>query len=122
MRRILIGTGILLAIAAVIVALNWNQITAGAVPETIIADSVAVERGAIAATVNATGNVEANQQIDLTFDTPGRVAEVLVAEGDTVTGGQVLARLDTKDLEYAVAQAQANVEAQQARLDQLKNP
>lgn len=122
MRRILIGAGILLALVAVVVALNWTQITAGAQPAQIITDSIPVERGSIAATVNATGNVEANQQIDLNFDTPGRVAEVLVAEGDTVTAGQVLAKLDTKDLEFAVAQAQANLDAQQARLDQLKNP
>lgn len=122
MRRILIGAGILLAIVAVVVALNWNQIAASTQPPLTITDSVSVERGAIAATVNATGNVEANQQIALNFDSPGRVADVLVEEGDSVTTGQVLAKLNTKDLEFAVAQAQANVDAQAARLEQLQNP
>lgn len=122
MRRVLIGAAILLAIVVAVVALNWNQIIAAGTPPLIITDSATVERGSIAATVNATGNVEANQQINLNFDSPGRVAEVLVEEGETVTAGQVLARLDTKDLEFAIAQAQANVDAQQARLDQLQNP
>ncbi len=122
MRRVLIGAGILLAIVAVVVAFNWNQIITTSQPPLTITDSVTVERGSIAATVNATGNVEANQQISLNFDSPGRVADVLVAEGESVTAGQVLARLDTKDLEFAVAQAEANVDAQAARLEQLQNP
>jgi HlyD family secretion protein len=122
MRRVLIGAGILLAIVAVVVAFNWNQIVTTSQPPLTITDSVTVERGSIAATVNATGNVEANQQISLNFDSPGRVADVLVAEGESVTTGQVLARLDTKDLEFAVAQAEANVDAQAARLEQLRTP
>lgn len=50
----------------------------------------------------------------------GRVAEVLVAEGQRVSPGQVLLRLDPYDLLDRLAQANAQLAAQQAVLDKLK--
>ncbi len=55
-------------------------------------------------------------QADLTFKAVGRVAEILVDEGDAVTAGQELARLDTRDLQQAVLQAEAEVQSAQAQL------
>src|SRR5206468_4300989 len=40
---------------------------------------------------------------------PGRIKEVLVNEGDTVTPGQVVARLDTEELEANLRQAEAQI-------------
>ena len=40
---------------------------------------------------------------------PGRVAELLADEGDMVTAGQVLARMDTRDLEASLGQSRAQV-------------
>lgn len=45
-----------------------------------------------------------------------RVAELFVDEGDQVQAGQVIAKLDTKELEAQVAQAKANLAAAQAKL------
>jgi multidrug efflux pump subunit AcrA (membrane-fusion protein) len=48
--------------------------------------------------VVANGRLEA-EQIDISTKFAGRVAELRVAEGDEVQGGQVVARMDTRDLE-----------------------
>ncbi|MDE3088375.1 MAG: efflux RND transporter periplasmic adaptor subunit [Chloroflexota bacterium] len=50
----------------------------------------------------------------------GTVAEILVNVGDRVDAGQVLMRLDTKQLELSLAQAEANYAAAQAKFAQLK--
>ena len=59
------------------------------------------------------------QSANLSLATSGIVAEVLVAEGDTVEQGAVLARLDNKRQVVAIAQAQAKLENTQAALAQL---
>ena len=58
--------------------------------------------------------------MNLNFATTGTVAEVSVEMGDKVKKGQVLARLDTTNLELAVAQAEQTYVLQQANLEQLK--
>lgn len=58
------------------------------------------------------GNLDL-RQVDLPFNDSERVSEVLVQEGDRVTRGEVLARLDTARLEPQVARAQALADAQQ---------
>ena len=64
------------------------------------------------------GNVDL-RQVELAFNNSERIAEVLVQEGDRVTHGQVLARLDTSRLAPQAAAAQAAVEAQQAVVQKL---
>jgi HlyD family secretion protein len=70
--------------------------------------------------VNATGNILPAQQTTLSFRSAGRVAEVLVKEGEAVREGQALARLDTTDLDYAVAQAELAVTTAQTQLLRLQ--
>jgi len=45
----------------------------------------------------------------------GRIADVLVNEGDTVEAGQTVARMDTQELEAAVREAQAKIAQAQAK-------
>ena len=56
------------------------------------------------------GNVEV-REVELGFRVGGRIAEVLVDEGDKVAPGQVLARLDTQPLRDRLAGADAKVAA-----------
>ncbi len=77
-------------------------------------EEAVVERGSLLALVNATGTILPEAQTTLSFKSPGRVAQVLAKEGQHVHAGDLLARLDTSDLEYGVAQAELAVE--QARL------
>jgi RND family efflux transporter MFP subunit len=83
-------------------------------------ETVASYRDTIVATVNASGSVLPRKQINLAFPLGGVVADVLVEAGDSVQAGQDLARLDTRQLEQSVAQAEANLKSAQARLDQTK--
>lgn len=52
------------------------------------------------------GRIEA-VEIDIATKTPGRIKEILVDEGDFVTSGQVLARMDTVVLEAQLREARA---------------
>jgi HlyD family secretion protein len=66
------------------------------------------------------GNVDL-RQVELAFNGSERIAEVLVEEGDRVRRGQILARLDTSRLKPEAAEAQAELEAQQAVVERLHN-
>ena len=63
------------------------------------------------------GRIEATEY-DIATKRAGRIAAVLVAEGDMVQVGQVLARMDTQDLEADLREAQA--QATQAREDRRR--
>jgi HlyD family secretion protein len=65
--------------------------------------------GSLTATVSATGNIQAESDVKLSFQQPGIVAEVVVKVGDAVKKDDVLAKLDTTDLELSFSQAQAAV-------------
>jgi len=57
---------------------------------------------------SANGRIEATE-IDIAAKTPGRLKEVMVDEGDFVTAGQILARMDTEVLNAQLREAQAQV-------------
>jgi multidrug efflux pump subunit AcrA (membrane-fusion protein) len=69
----------------------------------------AVTKGSVIQSVAVSGSVAASNQTKLTFKSAGKVAAVYVSVGQQVTAGQPLAKLDTTDLEAALAQAQANL-------------
>jgi multidrug resistance efflux pump len=73
---------------------------------TVVAENVIV----------AEGRLEPIQYVDIAFNANGTVSEVLVSEGDQVTAGQIIARLDNSEAKQAeVAQAEeAFLTAQQA--------
>lgn len=67
----------------------------------------------------ASGTVEATTS-DVGFATGGRVTSVAVDEGDAVTAGQELARLDAATIEARRAAAEAQVAAARAALEELR--
>src|SRR5437762_8461073 len=69
----------------------------------------AVTKGSVIQSVAVSGSVAASNQTKMSFRTAGKVAAVYVSVGQQVTAGQELAKLDTTDLETALAQAQANL-------------
>lgn len=77
-----------------------------------------VARSSVTQTVAVSGSVSAAGQARLNFKTAGRLAEVYVSVGSKVEVAQPLARLDITDLQSALAQAQANLVAAQAKYDQ----
>ena len=58
------------------------------------------------------------KEIDITSKIPGRVVTLLVKEGDRVEQGQLLARIDNRDISAKASQAQAGIQALEAQLSQ----
>jgi HlyD family secretion protein len=68
----------------------------------------------------ASGTVEATEA-RLGFQAPGRIASVHVHEGDAVTAGTELARLDRREMEARRTQAEAEVDVARAILVELQH-
>lgn len=69
--------------------------------------------------VSGNGRIEA-EQVDIMAKSSGRLNEVLVKEGDTVSAGQILARIDTSELQaerakYLADEAASLASAEEAR-------
>jgi len=65
------------------------------------------------------GRLESDE-IDIATKFAGRIAELFVDEGDFVKAGQVLARMDTRDLEASLRKSEAQVRQAQHALDEAK--
>jgi RND family efflux transporter MFP subunit len=83
---------------------------------------VEVSRGDLMITVSADGNLSFVRDRKLTFGITGTIAEVNVEEGDWVSQGEVLARLDTTALELAARVAEVDVEIAEANYVKLTYP
>ncbi len=82
----------------------------------------AARRGALKATIGATGSVRANQTAVLVWQTSGTIESVAVEAGDTVRRGDVLARLEQTSLPQNVILARADLVNAQKALDDLLEP
>lgn len=69
--------------------------------------------------IRLSGNIEV-VDAELGFKLPGRVESRLVSEGDTVAAGQIVARLEHKDLLAELSMRQADVESARAILAELE--
>jgi RND family efflux transporter MFP subunit len=78
-----------------------------------------VERADIQSTLSVSGSVAAlpNQDVRVSSLVSGRVARMMVAEGDRIREGQVLAKIDDRPFRDQVQQAQAAVDQAKANLD-----
>jgi HlyD family secretion protein len=109
-------TGILLLAAAGLLAGCGGTASAAEVTEVPVVVSDA------AGTVVAEAIIEPARADDLSFEMGGTVVEVLVAEGDSVKAGDPIARLETADLDRALAQTELSLAQAQLRLEQLEEP
>jgi len=69
--------------------------------------------------LNASGYVVAQRKASVAAKTTGRLEWLGVEEGSRVKAGQVIARLENKDLEAAVRQSEAAVQSSRASLAQV---
>jgi len=81
---------------------------------------VEVVRGDLAISVSGSGNIEVSDEGKLAFGVGGRIDKIYIEEGDSVTGGDVLARLDTDDLELALTQARVALATQQVAVTEAQ--
>jgi HlyD family secretion protein len=79
----------------------------------------AVERGTLSSSVSGSGQVSAENQLDIKPSGSAAVTEVDVKLGQVVKAGQRIAVLDEKDASVALAQAQASLDSAQANYDSV---
>lgn len=82
---------------------------------------VTVERAAGGEVVSLTGTVQAETEVNLAFRIDGRMVERLVNVGDTVSAGQVVARLNRENEENGLRAARAQLAAARAQLVEAQN-
>ena len=66
------------------------------------------------------GNVDI-RQVSLAFNSSERIEEMLKEEGDSVKAGEILAKLNTRPLELAIAKEKASIAQQEATVAKLHN-
>ena len=85
-----------------------------------LVDVAAVTQGLVEDKILRAGDIVPETQVTIYSKVQGWVEKINVREGDKVKIGQVLATLDAREAEAAVAQAKASLEAATARLKQVK--
>ena len=83
--------------------------------------SAEAEKGSISTTVVGTGTLENGTATDVVVPTGVKVKEVLVASGDTVTEGQVLATLDEASIASELLEVKENIETVEEEIDALSD-
>jgi len=66
------------------------------------------------------GKVKATREVTLAFRVPGQIVELKVKEGDFVKKGQLIAQLDQRDFQAAVADLEAKIIGAQSVLNEAK--
>ena len=74
-----------------------------------------VQRRTIRETVSASGKIFPETEIKISSDVSGEVVELYVKEGDSVTIGQVLAKIKPDEYQSAVEQGEASVSTARAQ-------
>lgn len=82
-------------------------------------NSVDVIRGTITEEVSETGQIKKGDKINLNFKNSGQLEKIYVAVGSMVKAGDVLAKLETSNLQIQLQEAKANLTASQAKLNKL---
>ena len=80
-----------------------------------------VKKGTIVQTVKALGRIAASQEATLFFKQGGRMRRVYVDTNQKVKAGDVLAELETGNLQTQIAQAKINLDIAQIRLAQAQD-
>jgi len=82
---------------------------------------VEVMRDDLTISISGSGNIGVSHEASLAFGSGGKVDKIHVEEGDKVSTGDVLAKLDTGALALALAQAKVVMEQVEYNLNQLKD-
>ena len=83
---------------------------------------VPVVRGDLISKVNGSGKIAVSTDAKLSFGSGGKLAVLNVQEGDRVTEGEVLAKLDTTSLELAVKAAKVDLDTATNNYTKLTYP
>src|ERR671923_1324557 len=110
-KNILIIVGVVLVGAAVVAANLYFRRDKGLAVTTEVIRARDLE-----AIVSASGKIQPKRLVQISADTPGRVVNLAVNEGDRITKGQFLLQIDPKSLRTRVDSNAAALGAAQASL------
>jgi RND family efflux transporter MFP subunit len=120
--------GIVLLIAGLGVGWRWWQTSqasnsppaATGQPQAVPVKLATVENATIQQTSEFVGTLDAPRSITLKSEVDGRITQIAFREGDRISQGQVVIRLQSDDAQAQLLQAKASLEQAQARLAELK--
>lgn len=78
-----------------------------------------VSKGDVFQEVSETGEVKKGEEINLSFKNSGKIEKIFVKVGDKVQSNEILAKLETTQLEIQLRDALAALEVAQAQLNKL---
>jgi len=81
----------------------------------------AATRGTIQEELSFVGNIVAASEVIVFPETPGKITQISVDEGSKVSKGDVIAKIEDKELKLQVKQAEAAVEAAAVGLEQARS-
>src|SRR5438094_6907977 len=114
-KNVLIIIGVVLVGAAVVAANFYFKREKGLTVTTEVVKARDLE-----AIVSASGKIQPKRLVQISADTPGRVVNLAVNEGDRIRKGQFLLQIDPKSLRTRVDSGTASLEAAQASLEQMR--
>ncbi|MEO8391900.1 MAG: efflux RND transporter periplasmic adaptor subunit [Chloroflexota bacterium] len=114
-RSLILLTLLTLILPAAVFAIRANR------PTVTVSNlqTYTVARGDLDVSISAVGKVEADRSASLSFTVPGRIAGMIVQEGDLVTAGDVLAWQIDDAQKIACQQAQLSLQLTQLQKDKL---
>jgi HlyD family secretion protein len=86
----------------------------------ILVEVVPVKQGNIAKEIKFTGNIEANTEVQVYPKITAKIEEIKVDSGDTIKKNDVIALLESDELQAQLAQAEAALEVVQAKWAQME--
>ncbi len=113
-------TAAALLVLALLAAGGWWWWRSAQVPEVQTGSVASRSAGGGNAVLQATGYVTARRSATVSTQITGTLTEVLFEEGDKVTKGQVLARLEDHALRAALEASRASVKSAQANVEALR--
>ena len=115
----IVGVAVLVVAAAVVVGrMVFATKNGGKDSNTPAVQTVAVERGDIAVTIDATGTIKPLNIVEISSKASGKILELRVDAGDYVEKDDIIAVIEKTYVEISLDQAQADLKAAEARLQQ----
>ena len=88
--------------------------------DSIASQTIAVKTQDLAVQIQANGTVRAVRTTNLSPEEPGKIAELYIEEGDRVTAGQIIARMESDRLQAQVDRYKAALQKARANLALFK--
>src|SRR5215467_5099631 len=114
-KNVLIGIAVVVVAGAIVGANLYFKRDKGVTVSTETIKSRDLE-----AIVSASGKIQPKRLVNITAETPGRVVDLAVNEGDRIHRGQFLLQIDPKSLRTRVDSGSASLSAAEASLEQMR--